>query len=95
MLENLNLNGLDLDAINAMNEKRIKEMEESGQLSEDDWANCCFCGKRISIYRQNNPWPLENNFPEGTAQEEVDANWKVCCPECDKTKVMPARAKMR
>lgn len=86
------MNGEDLlKSIEKKNQEIIKEKEKND--SNLKWGTCCLCGKKISEYEWNNPWPLENNFPEGTAQEEIDANWKVCCNDCNDTKVMPAREK--
>ena len=43
---------------------------------------CCFCGRGLTFYEENNPYP---------ACRDEDA---VCCAECNATRVIPARIKL-
>lgn len=67
------------EAIGAIDPSRVRRA--------DSTARCCLCGKEIPSERAgHNPWPII---------EDLEESGSVCCCDCDRAWVTPARSMMK
>ena len=70
--------------LHELTDKAVKVIVDEGGKADKamDTFKCCICGKEFRDFTGCNPWPV------------VDDEDSVCCHECDRKVVWPARSRL-